>query len=224
MNFAVLSELGRFPSYYDIVKSILRYCYRLENLSPDLSLLKDAYECSKYLHSNNYFSWCTFADKLRQYLGVTSDVVNLNKYKFNKSIEKLLENWYDLRNKNIEGKLCTYLKAKGHFGFENYLKCINNIYQRKAFCKFRISAHRLQIELGRYLNVPRVERYCKNCSLNEVENEVHFLCRCTKHNTNRVNLFELVSRKFPNFGNLNNDNQLIFLLSNEDPQILSATA
>ena len=90
VNFTVLSELGRFPLYYDIVKSILRYWYRLENLSSDFSLLKDAYECSKYLHSNNHFSLCTFADKLRNYFGIATNVVNLNKYKFNKSIEKLL--------------------------------------------------------------------------------------------------------------------------------------
>ena len=48
-NFAVLSELGRFPLHYDIVKSLIRYWYRLENLSTEFTLLKDAYECSKKL-------------------------------------------------------------------------------------------------------------------------------------------------------------------------------
>jgi hypothetical protein len=31
-NFAVLSELGRFPLYYDIIKSIFHYWNRLEYL------------------------------------------------------------------------------------------------------------------------------------------------------------------------------------------------
>ena len=31
VNHASLSELGRHPLHYDIVKSLLKYCYRLEN-------------------------------------------------------------------------------------------------------------------------------------------------------------------------------------------------
>jgi hypothetical protein len=44
-----------------------------------------------------------------------------------------------------EGKLCTYLKVKHNFGFENYLTIIKNFEQRKIFTRFRISAHRLRI-------------------------------------------------------------------------------
>ena len=34
-NFAVLSELGRFPIHFDILKAMLSYWHRLENLVPD---------------------------------------------------------------------------------------------------------------------------------------------------------------------------------------------
>jgi hypothetical protein len=43
VNHASLSELGRYPLYYDIVKTILKYCYRLENLSTEFPLLQDAF-------------------------------------------------------------------------------------------------------------------------------------------------------------------------------------
>ena len=52
-NFAVWSELGRFPLHYDIVKSLFRSWYRLENVSTEFVLLKDAYDCSKNLFLNH---------------------------------------------------------------------------------------------------------------------------------------------------------------------------
>jgi hypothetical protein len=53
-NFATLSELGRFPLHFDIIKSMIRYWYRLENLDSSFTLLKDAYEESKnYLKSKS---------------------------------------------------------------------------------------------------------------------------------------------------------------------------
>ena len=39
-NFAVLSELGRFPLHFDIIKSKIRYWYRLENLGSSFPLLR----------------------------------------------------------------------------------------------------------------------------------------------------------------------------------------
>jgi superfamily II helicase len=49
---------------------------------------------------------------------------------------------------------------------------VNNFHYKRSICRLRISSHRLQIETGRYRNVPRDERICQNCSENEVEDEV----------------------------------------------------
>jgi hypothetical protein len=38
---------------------------------------------------------------------------------------------------------------------------------RQLFTKFRVSDHSLEIESGRYKNITREERICKNCNLNE---------------------------------------------------------
>ena len=43
---------------------------------------------------------------------------------------------------------------------------------------FRESAHSLEIEVGRYSNVPRENRLCKYCNLNVVESEYRFLLSC----------------------------------------------
>jgi hypothetical protein len=52
-----------------------------------------------------------------------------------------------------EGKLRTYLKIKTNFGYENYLSIIKNFEQRRRLSKLRISAHKLQIEIGRYQGI-----------------------------------------------------------------------
>ena len=43
-DFAVMSELGRFPFHLDIIKNVLKYWHRLENVDQN-SLLFDALEC-----------------------------------------------------------------------------------------------------------------------------------------------------------------------------------
>jgi hypothetical protein len=73
---------------------------------------------------------------------------------------------------------------------------------RKSICKLRTSAHRLFIETGRYTNIPRNERICKNCTNQENEDETHFLTRCPKFSGERDDLFNSISAKVKNFTNL----------------------
>jgi hypothetical protein len=42
-SIAVLSELGRFPLYFNIIKGMLLYWYGLENLGKEFPLLKEAH-------------------------------------------------------------------------------------------------------------------------------------------------------------------------------------
>jgi hypothetical protein len=49
----------------------------------------------------------------------------------------------------------------------------------------RVSSHHLQIELGRYQGIPRHQRLCQQCSSGEVEDEIHFLFKCSKYEPDR---------------------------------------
>ena len=60
---------------------------------------------------------------------------------------------------------------------EFYLECINIRKFRHAFAQFRSGVHTLEIERGRYFNIPREQRKCKLC-FTEVEDEIHFLLKC----------------------------------------------
>ena len=52
-NAAVLSELGRFPIYFNIVKVLVKYYYRLKNIQSDFPVVHDASEESKILSYSN---------------------------------------------------------------------------------------------------------------------------------------------------------------------------
>lgn len=54
--------------------------------------------------------------------------------------------------------------------------------------KIRISAHSLEIEVGRYNKISSDRRFCKFCKT-EIENEHHFILKCPKYNTLRQETF-----------------------------------
>ena len=75
-------------------------------------------------------------------------------------------------------KLSFYGNLKKEYRLEDYLTFIKNAKQRKIFTQYRISNHKLLIEYGRYQNIPREQRICQLCTLNEVEDEYHFTLSC----------------------------------------------
>ena len=79
----------------------------------------------------------------------------------------------------------------------------------------RTSSHKLMIEKGRYLKVPRNNRLCTKCSLGVVEDEEHALLVCPAHELIRNEIIDKVKDVCPNLGQLNTQNQVIYLLSAE---------
>lgn len=224
-NFAVLSDLGRFPLHLDIVRSMIRYWYRLENLGQSFPILKDAYCESKSLFEKKLPSWYSSINFLITNFNGIRDLTSVKMHKFKRELKNCLfryytQEWNSQLKSHSDKKLSCYSTFKQNFGQEKYLNLIKNFEQRRNFTRFRISAHRLNIERGRYIGIPREERYCNRCNNKTVDDEKHFLLSCNLIKEERKVLYELINKSCKNFHNLDSDNKLIWLMTNEDVQIL----
>ena len=47
-----------------------------------------------------------------------------------------------------------------------------------TLCKFRTTNHKLPIEHGRWNNIPRENRKCNLCNLEEIGDEFHYILNC----------------------------------------------
>ena len=112
-----------------------------------------------------------------------------------------------------------YLKYKCSFGPEKYL-AILPFHKRKLLTRFRISSHKLMVERGRYKKLDVSQRLCQKCSLNLVEDETHFLFQCPAHASDRNKLISLSSEICLNFSTLQDNEQMIWLLNNENVPVL----
>ena len=206
-NFAILSELGRFPLHFDVTNSMIKYWYRLENLGTSFPLLQNAYKDSKTLFESKFPSWYGALTKLLKQLEGVEDLRTSGPYSFKVNSKKLLRAYYLKLWKasmmhHSSGKLCTYSTFKANFGLEKYLLLIKNFEQRRCLTRFRISAHRLHIERGRYQGTPRHERTCLRCSADEIDDERHFLFSCTSFQEERKTLNKVINESWTNIANL----------------------
>ena len=64
-------------------------------------------------------------------------------------------------------------------GIENYIKYNLSSSERSAMAQFRFGILPLNIETGRFRNQALEERLCTLCEFNEIEDESHFLFKCS---------------------------------------------
>ena len=101
------------------------------------------------------------------------------------------------KNVSSSSKLSYYSQLKTTFGKEQYLDHVTKYKDRANTTRLRISAHRLEIELGRYKKVPRYERTCAWCEIvfddKKIENEIHVLNQCDMNAAFRSQLVQKIN-------------------------------
>ena len=111
--------------------------------------------------------------------------------------------------KSMSPKLAYYHSCKTKFACEPYLHYCKGFSRRYSTTKLRISAHDLQIETGRYHNIPRNQRICDWCKtsmdVEVVENEPHMLFHCDLYSEQRSKLIANLN-KSPQIPNANQPN------------------
>ena len=114
-------------------------------------------------------------------------------------MENIKQNYVTFWKKQIEesSKLSFYNTFKKDYKLEEYLTQIKQP-QRRAYTKFRICNHKLQIEYGRYQKIHRDEIICKRCNSKSVENEYHFALECQRYEALRNNSNNIRNSLFQN--------------------------
>jgi hypothetical protein len=229
----IYGELGLYPLYVDAIDRMLKYWHYIEKVSKN-ELLLEAYSCVKDLQDGGQNCWLNLVHKLKSVVSEPNnsqslalrDIANIKtqlQRQFATSWEAAIMS--DVNSKSQHGrKLRTYRKFKCHFGKEPYLDVVANSKWRVALTKFRVSAHRLMIELGRHTRTALELRVCPKCSLGKVEDEWHFLSVCPLYREEREKLLNIITAKSPLIKQLSNDDQLCWIMSNNDDEIIKAVA
>ena len=130
-------------------------------LTEDEALVKKAITYCKHLPIYTYYEQLSSTNK--------NDNIKLRKQKVSESTTSM-----DIRYTS----LC------------NYNHIIYNLFLYEKFrivvTRWRLSCFKLNIECGRYQNIPRNERLCIKCPLKVIEDENHVLFDCSYYNTIRM--------------------------------------
>ena len=196
---------------------------------PEGSLVKNAFKESMNLCNLGYSSWCSKVCELAKMYNI--DIMSYTFSDKTKCLikeivsQKFITDWKTkLYETDKYPVLRTYSLFKFEFKIEPYIVHIKNSKFRNAMIRFRASSHNLEIEKGRHMHpkIPLDKRLCKICKV--VEDEMHFLLHCPQYKENRDIYLANVSEIYPLINNLSDEDKFVFLLSFNDPQILTWTA
>ncbi len=128
----------------------------------------------------------------------------------------------DINNVNKFPKLRTYKDFKVSFEAEDYLYDIKNISHVRFLAKFRLSSHSLRIETGRYERpkIPAEQRLCLLCKSGDVEDEAHFLLKCSLYENHRIDMLEVCNTEIENLGRLDIPEKFNLIMSCQNTNVL----
>jgi hypothetical protein len=196
----VLGELGQFPICIQAKCRMLNFWYRIaySNGSSKLScvtyrFLLKLYESnvykSQFLHSVhstlNELGFSNFwQNQFAENVTVESFTVFKDLVK-NRLQDQFVQTWLsEINNNEI---YYNYRMFKDSFNFEKYLSVLPaNL--ANIVTKFRTLNHKLPVQKGRTLGIPRHERVCHKCSSGDLGDEFHFLFVCPYFTNERKQL------------------------------------
>ena len=214
-------ELGRVPLFITRKINILRYWYKLLRLNDHalpkivyLMLRDDVEHGITYVGANWAFQVKSILES--HGLGFIWQSQDIDTVPFSFIKQRIRDNYYQSWYAEINNspRLSAYCRFKHNFNQEKYLDVIQENKYKIALSQFRISAHNLQIERGRYENVPRTERKCKVCNMNTIESEYHFLLVCPAYKHLRRKYFSCYYNHWPTITKFEN------LMSSESRKVI----
>ena len=193
---ALHGEIGRLPLQIFRKLRILNYWIKI--LKNNNSLLNQIYimqyndVCNGRANIRN--NWAAQVKNILDELGFSDVWINQHTilphimYLKQRLFDQYKQTWYS--NVSQSSKLEYYVLFKNvlHLEPEKYLCHIKDARFKVALSKFRISAHNLEIERGRYIGISKDQRVCKCCNARSIESEFHFLLVCPFYSDLRKNV------------------------------------
>ena len=186
-NLAICSELGLYPMIIERQVRIIKYWLKLNSNENANIILYNVFRGMVEDLSKGAVNWLSKVKYLFEYNGfadiwmypdsvIASHFIPVLRQRL---MDTYITNWRE--GMETCSSLSLYRNLKTDYRPAPYLYRVLNRKYRNAIAKLRLSSHRLFIETGRYTGVPRDERKCVYCELNDIEDEYHFVLRCSKY-------------------------------------------
>ena len=183
----VLGEVGCLPIDIEIKARMLCFWYShfLEAISGSNKLSVIMFKLCYCLFDTDQleFKWFHTIRSLLNELGMPfiwkNPVYSINQFKSlikQRLKDQYLQSWRS--NIDQSGVCCNYRMYKINYTLEKYL-LILPYSLRLPMLKFRLSNHKLPIHQDRLSAIPRQERKCTLCELNEIGDEFHYIFNCS---------------------------------------------
>ena len=235
-NLAVHGDMGWKSSWHRQSVCITRLWLRLVNMDQNRIAYK-VFKFSCHMASNGCKNWCFATMKMFDELGLDHLKVwenCINKHAVITEINDCLylktqSNWFENVNRaeSLRGgsnKLRTYKGFKSTYETEMYLKVPMPFKVRQSFASLRCGTAPLRVETGRYENKPVNERLCELCDSGQIEDEIHFMTKCTAFTEERQQLYNNVSPYIVDFNQKSDTDRFLILMGNANICKITARA
>jgi hypothetical protein len=217
-------ELGRYPM--KISRQLIMIKYWTKIIKSTNPLIRTVYNMLEMdTNSGNSYSGLNWAHQIKsilyniglQYMWDEHQVLEISYIHIK---QRILDVYKQTCHTSINNssRLTSYSLFKHEFKLEKYLSCISDKKYQIALTKLRLSSHDLAIETGRYTNIDRQFRICRQCNMGFIENEYHFLLVCSKIRELKQKYFKPYYCRWPRV------HKFIDLMSNNSVRIINNLA
>ena len=220
---ALRGDTGMIPPLCRQVREMTRQFVRLKSMHPT-RLNHRILRWSENQRGVRCRAWCGRLEKLLSDLNVPENIKNVYNTAFTEHVakacmDKYITTWQAdiarIAAKHGPGgnKLRIYRCFKDEFCVEPYVLKVRSFAARSSMAKFRAGVAPINIELGRFLGIPAMDRMCNLCD-DKVEDELHVIIDCPMYTGLRKELFTQSQYLLEQFDTLTDIDKMRYLFTN----------
>jgi hypothetical protein len=186
-NYVALAEVGKFPLKCSWGGAVYGYWRRVLSLPESRVSVKAAVRDNIQLAQQGGSCWAADVIKFMEKMGVASADSNVAPTMAADFVKVAMQQEYLEVYRNATGTKVEFYKniirggdtTGASYTMQQHLGQVMATGRRAALTRFRCSAHRLGVEVGRWAQRPRSTRTCRLCASGAVEDEEHVLLNCS---------------------------------------------